>query len=125
MKKTKILFWIPTIIIFLFEGVLVLFTFNSPFAKQGITDLGYPIYFGTFFAIFKVLGTLALIIPKVPGRVKEWAYVGFGIDFISAFISIMVVDGFGFGAILPLIFLGLLILSYVNFHKLHPEIKFA
>ncbi len=125
MKKEKILFWVPTIIIFLFEGVLVAFTFNSQLAKDGITHLGYPVYFGTFFAISKILGALALIIPKVPARVKEWAYVGFGIDFISAFISIMVVDGFGFGAILPLIFLGLLILSYVKFHKLHPEIKFA
>ena len=129
MKKAKIIFWVTTTIIFLFEGVLVAFTSQTEFAKEGIRHLGYPDYFGSMFAVFKVLGTLSLIIPnsliipKVPSRIKEWAYAGFGIDFISAFVSIMVVDGFGFGAILPLIFLGLLVLSYINYHKMHPSIK--
>ncbi|HTE48589.1 MAG TPA: DoxX family protein [Candidatus Paceibacterota bacterium] len=123
MKKAKIIFWITTTIIFLFEGVLVAFTSQTEFAKEGIRHLGYPDYFGSMFAVFKVLGTLSLIIPKVPSRIKEWAYAGFGIDFISAFVSIMIVDGFGFGAILPLIFLGLLVLSYINYHKMHSLSK--
>jgi hypothetical protein len=123
MKKTKIIYWITTTIIFLFEGVLVAFTSQTEVARAGVTHLGYPVYFGTMFAVFKVLGTLVLIIPKVPARIKEWAYAGFGIDFISAFISIMVVDGFGFGAVLPLIFFGLLILSYLSYHKINPPVR--
>jgi hypothetical protein len=118
MKKQKILFWVPTIIIFLFEGVLVAFTSQSEMSIQGITHLGYPLYFVTLIAVFKVLGTIALIIPKVPARIKEWAYAGFMIDFLCALISIIIVDGLGVGVILPIVFIGLLILSYVNYHKL-------
>ena len=123
MKKAKIIFWITTTIIFLFEGVLVAFTSQTEFAKEGIRHLGYPDYFGAMFAVFKVVGTLALIIPKVPSRIKEWTYAGFGIDFISAFVSIMIVDGFGFGAILPLIFLGLLVGSYISYHKINSPAR--
>ena len=122
MKKAKILFWVTTAIIFLFEGVLVAFTSQSEMAKEGISHLGYPAYFGVMLAVFKVIGTLALIIPKVPGRVKEWAYAGFGIDFISAFVSIVAVDGFTGAVALPLVFIVLLVISYVNYHKLNTPV---
>lgn len=118
MKKTKLLFWITTTIIFLFEGVLVAFTSQSEMSIQGITHLGYPVYFVTLLAVFKVVGTLALMIPKVPARIKEWAYAGFGIDFLSAFISIWVVDGFGVGLALPFVFMIILVLSYRSYRKL-------
>lgn len=118
MKKAKIVFWITTTLIFLFEGVLPAFTGHSEMAIQGITSLGYPLYFVTIITVFKVLGALALIIPKVPARVKEWAYAGFGIDFICAFISLWVVTGFGGALALPLVAMVLLVLSYVNYHKM-------
>ncbi|MCB9798198.1 DoxX family protein [Candidatus Nomurabacteria bacterium] len=118
LKKDKIVFWITTTIIFLFEGVLVAFTSQSEMAKEGIRHLGYPDYFGVMLAIFKVIGSLVLIIPSVPKRFKEWAYAGFGIDFISAFVSIWVVDGFGVGLILPFAFMIILALSYRSCHKM-------
>ncbi len=123
MKNAKIIFWVTTIIIFLFEGVVPALTSHTKFAKEGIRHLGYPDYFGTMFMVFKVFGALVLIIPKFPNRVKEWAYAGFGIDFISAFISILVVDGFGASALLPLIFFGLLTVSYIYYHKLNSSIE--
>jgi len=125
MKRQKLLFWIPTIIIVLFEGVMPLFTFNSELAREGLRHLGYPAYFGLLLVVFKVFGVLALAIPQVPGRVKEWAYAGFGFDFISASVSHWVVDGFGVQAIFPWLFLIFLVISYVNYHKLragdHPQ----
>lgn len=121
MKKAKIIFWVTTGIIFLFEGVVPALTSHTEFAREGIRHLGYPEYFGTMFMVFKVLGTLALIIPKVPGRIKEWAYAGFGIDFISAFVSIWVVDGFGVPALFPLIALGILTVSYIFYHRLNSS----
>ena len=93
-------------------------TFNSSMAIEGITHLGYPIYFVTLLTIFKVLGALALIIPQVPARIKEWAYVGFGFDFTFAFISILIVDGVNVGLILPVVALLILYVSYINFHKI-------
>lgn len=117
-KTLKIIFWVATVIIFLFEGVLPALTSQSEMAKEGIRHLGYPAYFGVLFVVFKVLGALVLITPQVPGRVKEWAYAGFTFDFIFASFSIWAVDGFGFAVIFPLIFLGILAVSYFSHHKL-------
>ncbi len=117
-KTTKIIFWVTTTLIFLFEGVLPAFTSQTEMAKEGIRHLGYPEYFGTMLVVFKVLGTLALIIPQVPARIKEWAYAGFVFDFIFACGSHWAVDGFGGQTIFPLIVLAILLVSYVTYHKL-------
>lgn len=118
MKKYKIIFWVTTGLIFLFEGVMPAFTSQSEMSIQGITHLGYPLYFVTLLTVFKILGSLALIIPQVPKRVKEWAYAGFMIDFLSAFISIWVVDGFGIMLLPAVIAIAILIVSYVAWNKL-------
>jgi len=117
MKKYTIMFWISTTAIFLFEGVMSTVSFNSPLALEGITSLGYPVYFGTMLMVFKVLGSLALIIPAIPSRIKEWAYAGFGIDFIVAFISLWVVNGLQGITFFPLVVLAVLVVSYVSYHK--------
>ncbi|MFC0780024.1 DoxX family protein [Flavobacterium sp. HJSW_4] len=119
MKTTKIIFWTTTILIFLFEGVMPALTSQTELAKEGIKHLGYPEYFGNALVVFKILGVLALIIPKVPGRIKEWAYAGFAFDFIFASISHFAVDGIGFQGFFPLIVLAVLIVSYVTYHRIH------
>ena len=121
MKKAKIIFWVSTIIIFLFEGVMPALTFQSEMAIQGITHLGYPVYFATLLTVFKILGALTLIIPVIPKRIKEWAYAGFAIDFISAFVSTWVVDGLMLLTFFPLVVLAILIVSYVYYHKLNDN----
>ena len=120
MKKYKIIFWITTGFIFIFEGIIPVLTFNSDLAKEGISHLGYPSYFGPMIVGFRILGVLALVIPKIPRNVKEWAFAGFAIEFISASISNTAVDGFGFLSILPLIILGVLVISYISSLKLQP-----
>lgn len=96
-------------------------TSQTELAKEGIRHLGYPGYFGVVLTIFKVLGSLALVIPAVPKRVKEWAFVGFGFDFTFAFISIAVVDGLNINLILPLVAFAILIPSYLSYHKLQAQ----
>ncbi len=64
------------------------------------------------------MGAVALIIPQVPARIKEWAYAGFAIDFIGASASYFFVDGFGFYALFPLIVLAVLVVSYIYYQKL-------
>src|SRR5437763_698160 len=117
-KTTKVIYWITTVIIFLFEGVMPALTSQTQLAKQGIKHLGYPEYFGNAFVIFKVIGTLLLIIPKIPNRIKEWTYAGFAFDFIFASISIWAVDGVSFMSFFPLIFLAILIVSYISHEKI-------
>ncbi len=93
-------------------------TSQTELAKQGISHLGYPLYFGNALVVFKVLGTLALIIPAVPKKLKEWAYAGFIFDFLFASISHFVVDGIGFEGFFPLVVLAILMVSYTYYHKL-------
>lgn len=121
MKKEKIVFWTATTIIALFEGVMPLLTFQTELAKEGIRHLGYPLYFGNAIVVFKVLGILALMIPKIPKRVKEWAYAGFTFDFIFASISHGAVDGINAQTFFPLVVLGILIISYLYYYKLNPD----
>ncbi|MFN5443525.1 MAG: DoxX family protein [Crocinitomicaceae bacterium] len=118
MKTQKIIYWSTTGLIALFEGVMPAITSQTKLAKEGIKHLGYPEYFGDALVIFKVLGVLALIIPKVPTRIKEWAYAGFAFDFIFAAISHGAVDGINFQTFFPFIVLAILMLSYVSYHKL-------
>ena len=118
MKKLKIIFWVTTGIIFLFEGVMPAFTFQTEPAKEGIRHLGYPGYFGNALVLFRIFGVLALIIPKIPRRIKEWAYAGFAFEFIFATISHWAVDGFGGFVILPLLLLIILATSYITQNKI-------
>ncbi len=118
MKRTKIIYWTTTILIFLFEGVMPALTSNSDAARQGISHLGYPDYFRNMLTVFKVLGALGLILPFVKGRVKEWVYAGFAFDFVFAFISLTVVDGLTGMSFFPLLVLAILIVSYITYHKL-------
>ena len=79
-KRNKIIYWIATL--WLALGMLVVGTGQLFKMKAGqggvdmITHLGYPIYLLTLLGIWKVLGVLAVLIPKFP-LLKEWAYAGF------------------------------------------------
>jgi hypothetical protein len=79
-KRNKIIYWIATIWLALgmvSTGAVQLFK-----QKEGaggveiITQLGYPVYFLTILGIWKMLGVVAVLIPKFP-LLKEWAYAGF------------------------------------------------
>lgn len=89
-KRNKIIYWIST-------GLLVLAMLNSGtiqllkikaalYDVTAMTHLGYPIYFLTILGIWKLLGVVALLIPKFP-LVKEWAYAGFFFTLSGAAIS--------------------------------------
>lgn len=119
MKKYTILFWTTTIIIFLMDGVLPAATSQTTLFKDVINHLGYPSYFGNLLTLFKVAGAIVLILPKMPARIKEWAYAGFTFDLLFAFVSHTVVDGFSnFSPVLLLVILGILATSYFSYHKL-------
>lgn len=122
MKQTKLIYWISTSLIFIMEGVMPALTSQTELAKQGISHLGYPVYFGNALVIFKVLGAIALMIPQVPKRVKEFAYAGFVFDFVFASISHFAVDGMNFQSFFPLIFLAILVGSYGSYQKMQDSV---
>ncbi|MBP6620604.1 MAG: DoxX family protein [Leadbetterella sp.] len=121
MKKDKIIYWISTGFIFLFEGVMPALTSQTELAKEGIAHLGYQPYFLVMLTIFKVTGALALILPQVPARIKEWAYAGFGFVFIAAFVGHVSVDGLNGMSFFPLVVFAIMIVSYIYYHKLRNQ----
>jgi hypothetical protein len=123
MKKDNLIFWVATIAIFLFEGAMPLATmlFAPQYMNAGTKPLGYPDYFAQALIVFKVLGATALVVPQVPGRVKEWAYAGLTFNLIFAVISHVAVDGAVADSFFPFIILAVLAVSYLYFHKLNPK----
>lgn len=79
-KASKIIYWIATIWLALGMVATGLVQLFKGKAGQGgvdmITHLGYPVYLLTLLGIWKLLGAIAMLIPKFP-LLKEWAYAGF------------------------------------------------
>ena len=116
MKTTKILYWLTTSIICLFASTAIFM--NSEMAKEGTQHVGIPRWLGLEISIGQLIGLVLLIVPAVPARFKEWAYVGFGIMYLSAINAhIAVGDPLG-NTIMAAVFFGLLLISYISFHKL-------
>jgi len=76
-KRNKIIYWIATI--FLAFGVLAGGA-QQMLQTGGYVDiarqLGYPLYLLSILGVWKILGVVAVLIPKFP-LLKEWAYAGF------------------------------------------------
>jgi uncharacterized membrane protein YphA (DoxX/SURF4 family) len=53
---------------------------------DGLTHLGYPLYLLTILGVWKMLGAIALLVPRFP-RLKEWAYAGTFFVFAGAVAS--------------------------------------
>lgn len=89
-KRKRIIYWIATL--WLCLGMVSTGVVQLLKAKTGaggldsITRLGYPAYFLTLLGVWKILGVVAVLIPKF-GLVKEWAYAGFFFVMSGAVIS--------------------------------------
>ena len=74
--------------------------------------LGYPLYFFTLLGIYKILGGIALLLPKSFNNIKNIAYIGFSFDFISASYSHYAVGDPIVKILVPLFFLLILLISF-------------
>jgi hypothetical protein len=117
-KTEKIIYWVFTSLFVAFDGLLPALTFNSKMAIDAIQKLGFPDYFRIELSIGKIIGGVLLILPFIPGRFKEWAYVGFGISLISACIADSIVYGTK-EAIFPVVAFAILLVSYIYYHKVY------
>jgi uncharacterized membrane protein YphA (DoxX/SURF4 family) len=86
-KRNKIIYWIATIWLALgmvSTGIVQLLRLEEEadmFAK-----LGYPLYLMTILGVWKILGVIAVLIPRFP-LLKEWAYAGFFFAMSGAILS--------------------------------------
>ena len=121
MKTTKIIYWVTTSIICLFASTAIFM--NSEMAIEGTKHLGIPRYLGLEVSIGQLVGLVLLIVPAVPARFKEWAYVGFGIMYLTA-VNAHIAMGDPMGnTIMAIVFFALLLTSYISFHKLQEAKK--
>jgi hypothetical protein len=92
-KRNKIIYWIATG--WLALGMVSTGVVQLMHTKEEIdlmNHLGYPVYFLTLIGIWKMLGTIAVLVPKFP-VLKEWAYAGFFFAMSGAIFSHIAVAG--------------------------------
>lgn len=105
-------YWTTTALIalaFLSGGVVYLA--RAEFAASGLAQLGYPPYFITILGVWKVLGALAVLAPRLP-RLKEWAYAGIVFDLTGAAFSHAAAGDPAQKLIAPLVLLGITAASW-------------
>lgn len=112
-RRNKIIYWIATVWLSLgmvSTGIVQLIKVKEEAAL--FTRLGYPGYLLTIIGAWKMLGVIAILIPKFP-LLKEWAYAGFFFVMSGAVVSHFAVGDSGkefFGPVL------LLVLTITSWH---------
>jgi len=123
MKKNSIIYWATTGIIALMMAFSAYSYLAKPEIAAAFKHLGFPDYFRIELAAAKIIGVLVLLIPQIPVRIKEWAYAGFGITFISATIAHLSSGDPASVASMPVIFLlGLLVSNIYLYKKNTPSV---
>ena len=86
-KRNKIIYWVATIWLSLGMTSTGIVQFLKVKEEVDLfTQLGYPIYFLTLLGVWKLLGVVAVLIPRFP-LLKEWAYAGFFFAMSGAIFS--------------------------------------
>ena len=86
-KRNKIIYWISTIWLALgMVSTAIVQLLKMKEEVDMMIRLGYPEYFLTILGSWKILGAVAVLVPKFP-LVKEWAYAGFFFAMSGAILS--------------------------------------
>ncbi|NOU73911.1 DoxX family protein [Paenibacillus sp. LMG 31458] len=90
-----IAYWVTTSLLAFFLGSGGIGELSHQWGTLGTVEiLGYPVYFLTILGIWKVLGTIAILLPGLP-RLKEWAYAGIFFGMTGAAASHAIVGDYG------------------------------
>ncbi len=86
-KRDKIIYWVATLWLALgmtSTGIVQLLKVEEEVNRM--TQLGYPEYILTLIGTWKILGVVAVLMPRFP-LLKEWAYAGFFFNMSGAIFS--------------------------------------
>lgn len=77
-------YWVCTglVVFFIGSGGLA-YAMQVPEVVQGVVALGFPVHFVALLGVWKVLGSIAILVPGFR-LIKEWAYAGIMIDLTGA-----------------------------------------
>jgi hypothetical protein len=119
MKKTNIAYWIVTA---LFSAFMIFSSIGGitlqPEAVAMLHEhLGYPLYFIKWLSVFKIIGAIAILLPMVPARMKEWAYFGFFLDLVTGMYSFIAVGDPVSNWAPMTIFIAVFVVAYWLHHK--------
>ncbi len=86
-RTRAIVYWVATGLL-VFELVLggIWDVLRVPHVRIVFERLGYPLYLLVILGVWKLLGSVALVIPRFP-RLKEWAYAGVVFNLTGALVS--------------------------------------
>jgi hypothetical protein len=101
-KRNKIIYWTSTALLsfgMLGSGIAQLL--HTKEMDELITHVGYPLYFMSLIGVWKLLGVLAIVVPKFR-LLKEWAYAGFFFLLTGALVSHLAVGDSGKAIMGPL-----------------------
>lgn len=121
MKKTKIVYWVVTLLFCLPMLGSAFMYFTNEEIQIVFGHLGFPDYFRIELGIAKILGAAVLLIPGIPRDLKVFAYAGFTINMISAFFAHIASGDPIQDSIAPLFLLIILALSYRFMNKMHKQ----
>jgi hypothetical protein len=113
MEKRKLIwYWIITAILSfcIFSGGLAQ-AVQAKGVVQGFKPLGYPNYFISLIGVWKVLGVIAILLPKFK-LLKEWAYAGIFFAMTGAVISHIASDDVNVKIIAPFLLAVFTVLSW-------------
>lgn len=111
-KRNKIIYWIATLWLALgmtATGIVQLLKVKEEAVMMA--HLGYPLYFLTILGVWKILGVIAILIPKFP-LLKEWTYAGFFFAMSGAIFSHFASGDSGVEYFGPTLLLVLTVLSW-------------
>jgi len=111
-KRNKIIYWVATL--WLALGMLstaIVQLIKMDEEVKNFSNLGYPLYLMTLLGVWKVLGVIAVLIPKFP-LLKEWAYAGFFFAMSGAIFSHLISGDDAIALFGPTLLLILTVLSW-------------
>lgn len=112
MKAKTIGYWVTTVAIALLIGSGgIMQCLKTRDSVDGIVKLGYPVYFVVLLGAWKILGALAIVVPRFP-RLKEWAYAGIVFDLTGASVSHAAMGSPVGNVVAPLVFTALALVSW-------------
>ncbi len=86
-RSRLIAYWITTLLVAWEMAMGGIWDLLHTAYVRGIMDhLGYPGYFLVILGIWKLLGTIAMFVPRFP-RLREWAYAGMFFTYSGAIAS--------------------------------------
>ena len=111
-KRNKIIYWITTLWLALgmvSTGIVQLIKLDKE--AELFKHLGYPGYLLPILGAWKILGVVAVLLPKFP-LIKEWAYAGFFFAMSGAVFSHIIVGDEAKELFGPLLLIVLTVVSW-------------